>query len=160
MSYFFEELASLGCSTEQASQALNSCAKALNQISFTETIQGLNEITTKIDNHQTNIYDLYDKVSTITDISVGTSNVSSIIDTVEYSVSSLEQKIERLTKQMDTLQIQMEEMGQYKELLSMLRPALAHSTENPKSKPDLEIFNQIIPTYEFIIMSQDNIFLN
>ncbi len=54
----------------------------------------------------------------------------------------------------------MEEMGQYKELLSMLRPALAHSTENPKSKPDLEIFNQIIPTYEFIIMSQDNIFLN
>ena len=160
MSYFFEELASFGCSTEQASQALNSCAKALNQLSFTETIQGLNEITTKIDVNQANIYDLYDKVSTIADTTTGISTVSSIIDTVEYSISDLNQKIELLTKQMNTLQIQMEEMEQYKELLSMLRPALAHSTENPKSKPDLEIFNQIIPTYEFIIMSQDNIFLN
>lgn len=160
MSYFFEELASFGCSTEQASQALNDCAKALNQISFAGTIQELNEITTTINEHQTNIYDLYDRVSVIADTNTGISSVSSIIDGVEYSISDLNQKIELLTKQMNTLQIQMEEMEQYKELLSMLRPALAHSTENPKSKPDLEIFNQIIPTYEFIIMSQDNIFLN
>ena len=161
MSYFFtDELASFGCSTEQASQALNDCAKALNQISFTGTIQELNEIAIQVDNHQTNIYDLYDRVTAIADIGAGTSSVSSIIDTIECSVSSLTQKIEHLTKQMDTLQTQMEEMEQYKELLSMLRPALAHSPENPKSKPDLEIFNRIVPTYEFMIMSQNNIFLN
>jgi ABC-type transporter Mla subunit MlaD len=43
--------------------------------------------------------------------------------------------------------------------LSELRPATDAKTENPKQKSDLEIFNRIVPSEEFLKL-EGNMFLN
>ncbi len=79
---------------------------------------------------------------------------------LDNSTISITSTVDELENRIIALEAEVKELLQYKELLSQLRPALVERTENRKPKVDLEIFDQIVPTYEFTILSENNIFLD
>lgn len=79
---------------------------------------------------------------------------------LESSAYCITSTVDTLEERIATLEAEVNELLNYKDLLSKLRPVLDEKTENRKSKIDLEIFDRIVPTYEFTILNENNIFLD
>ncbi len=126
-----EIMGCVGISTEEATQAISQLNNAITELQYDG-----NEYNNEISITKNKIDMLENSAYCIT----------STIDTLEERVATLEAEVNELLK--------------YRELLSQLQPALVERAENRKPKVDLEIFDRIVPTYEFTILSENNIFLD
>ena len=126
-----EIMGCVGISTEEATQAISQLNDAITELQYNDSE--------------------YDNRITIT---------KNKIDLLENNACCITSTIDVLEERIATLEKEVNELLNYKDLLSKLRPALDVKTENRKSKIDLEIFDRIVPTYEFTILNENNIFLD
>lgn len=129
-----EIMGCVGISTEEATQAISQLNDAITELK----------------------YDRYDRSEYDNRINITKSKV----DMLESNAYCITSTIDTLEERITTLEKEVNELLNYKELLSKLRPVLDEKTENRKSKIDLEIFDRIVPTYEFTILNENNIFLD
>lgn len=115
-----------------------------------EAIQAISQLNNAITELQCNSNE-YDSKISIT---------KNKIDMLENSACCITSTVDTLEERISILEAEVNDLLKYKELLSKLQPALVERAENRKPKVDLEIFDRIVPTYEFTILSENNIFLD
>ena len=92
----------------------------------------------------------------MSDNNIGLIKITDAFTTVSCNVTTIQEQIQKLTETIATINSRIDELSGAQ---SDLRPVAGATTDIPNQKYDLEIFNQIVPSEEFLKLA-DNMFLN
>ena len=79
---------------------------------------------------------------------IGLIKITDNFSTMSCNVTTMQEEIQKLTEAIATLNSRIDELY---ETRNDLRPVADATTDTPKQKCDLEIFNQIVPNEDFLI---------
>lgn len=85
--------------------------------------------------------------------------ITDVVSTVGVTIDEATEAISKLTQLMRDMECANARIDWLEDRISQLEPAPDAKTENPNQKSDLEIFNRIVPSEEFLKL-EGNMFLN
>ena len=95
----------------------------------------------------------------INDYKIGINTLSNAMVEFGCTVDELSEAIQKIASLMKSMECVNARIDYIEDKLSQLEPATDAKTETPKQKSDLEIFDWIIPSEEFLKL-EGNMFLN